>query len=106
VIYDGFLLDTASMRVPLGGQDITEYLASRLLPKLGVNCNTSAERDQANTIKEEICYVRETEKAETAGALNYKLPSGETIQIDQERYLAAEILFDPVNKIGEDIRSL
>ena len=79
VVFDGFLRDIASMKVPLAGQDITDYLATRLLPKLGVNLNTSAERDQANLIKEEICYVRETDKAESKGALNYKLPSGELI---------------------------
>jgi hypothetical protein len=46
------------------------------LPKIGVEFNTSAERDQAYDVKEAICYVRENEKAVSKGPMTYQLPSG------------------------------
>ncbi len=65
------------MRVPLAGLDITDFLASKLLPKIGVEFNTSAERDQAYDIKKAICYVKEgNEKSSLKGSMSYTLPSG------------------------------
>jgi actin-related protein len=71
VVYDGFLVDIASKKAPIAGEVVTEYLANKLLPKIGVEFNTTAEKDQANDIKEAICYVRESEKAESKGSMSY-----------------------------------
>jgi actin-related protein len=92
------------MRIPLAGKDISDYLSSRLLPLLGFDVNTSAERYQVYHLKESCCFV----KTATSKAVptTYTLPSGDTLSLTDERHLPCESLFDPINTLGLDYHSI
>ena len=128
-IYKGFIIPKAAKIVPLGGQDITAYLI-RLLMHKGYYLTTIMGTEIAKEIKERLCYValdpkeeaerlrkektwpedlytgvaeRGTEIKRAKGT--YKLIDGTTIRLEEEIFLAPEVLFNP-SLIGADIKPL
>jgi len=120
-IYGGYVIAHAINRINLGGRDITRFLV-RLLRDKDVYLTSSAEFEIVRDIKEKRCYValdvdeeikkvrsekpaspvdRETYVAmgEKEGLqvppTQYQLPDGRTLTINEERFLAPEILFNP-----------
>ncbi|MFX1255344.1 MAG: actin, cytoplasmic 2 [Promethearchaeota archaeon] len=97
-IYEGFPINQAISRIDLGGREVTGYLA-RLFRQGGYYLT---QREILREIKEKYCYValepeREIKAAEKAFITKrpYVLPSGETIIIGYEGFLAPEVFFNP-----------
>ena len=98
-IYEGFAIPSAVQRIPLAGQDLTEYLRE-ILKERGLSFTTPAELEIVRKIKESICYVvsnyddamKESEESHSCEK-NYELPDGRKILIGNERFRCPEILF-------------
>merc|ERR1711865_992458 len=93
------------------GRDITEYLM-KILSERGYAFTTSAEREIVREIKESLSYVALDYDAEMkafeAGEIptkDYELPDGNTIEIGNERFRCAEVLFQP-HLIGKEANGI
>jgi len=103
-IYEGYALPHAVKRVDLAGRDLTEHMVKLLTERGEFRPVTSAEKEIARDIKEELSYVAldfdsEQEKA-AQGSLpdlekTYQLPDGNVITLGTERFRCPEALFDP-----------
>ncbi len=121
-IFGGYVIAHAINRVNLGGRDITRFLV-RLLRDKDIYLTSSAEFEIVRDIKEKRCYVAldlEAELKKVRGGqvaaqrvdretyvafgerqemqvppTEYKLPDGRTLTINEERFLAPEVLFQP-----------
>jgi len=97
-VYEGFALKHSIRRIDLAGRDVTEHL-QLLLRKSGCYFHTSAEKEVVRTIKEKTCYISQNpakeEEQENYKHDEYKLPDGNIIKLNTERYKAPEILFKP-----------
>ena len=95
-ILDGYMLPSSSIIMYLGGRDINNYLI-KLLYENGISLTTSSERYMAKDIKEKTCYVALDFEEEISGykGMNYKMPDGKEITVNEQRFRAPEILFHP-----------
>lgn len=90
------------MRLNIAGRHITEYLV-KLLQRKGYAFNSTADFETVREIKEKFCFTscnikgdRKLERETTYYNSYYKLPSGKTIKISDEKFEAPEILFNPM----------
>lgn len=60
----------------------------------------------AYDLKEKTAYIKEKESAISIGPTTYKMPSGDVITLDNERHQAAEVLFNPLETLGRDLKSI
>jgi len=93
-VYEGYALPHAIMRLDLAGRDLTEYLIS-LLNQRGYTFTTFSEKEVARDIKEKLCYVSIDIESEIQIPTEYKLPSGQVINLNDERFKCPEALFNP-----------
>ncbi|KAJ1141856.1 hypothetical protein NDU88_008184 [Pleurodeles waltl] len=98
-IYDGYYLPHAVCKLDIAGNDITECLA-KLLVDSGHAFAASPAKDIVKGIKEELCYVAadpcyEIKKRVEDLSMEYTLPDGKVIQLDNQLFRAPEILFRP-----------
>ncbi|CAD5122908.1 DgyrCDS11308 [Dimorphilus gyrociliatus] len=99
-IYEGYALPNGTMKLLFGGDDITYCFGLMLSPK-GININEN--RSIYHTIKkmkEKFCYIainleEELNKCESLFEIDYELPDGSKITIGDERFKAAEGVFQP-----------
>ena len=99
IIYDGYLIPNSNKRINLGGKDVTEYL-QYLLNLKGYELNNSDGFYITKKIKEEIGEVSIDENISNNKDINkkYILPDDNEIDIGEERFLASELLFNPMLK--------
>lgn len=90
------------VRLNIAGRHITDYLI-RLLQIKGYAFNSSADFEIVREIKEKFCFVspnitqdRKLDRETTFYNSFYKLSSGKTIKISNEKFEAPEILFNPM----------
>lgn len=97
-VYEGHALPYATIRLELGGHDLTDFLVN-LLEDRGYSFTTKAEREIARDIKEKHCYVCrnfEKERVNQVGQTkSYELPDGQVISLEEERFVSPEALFQP-----------
>lgn len=97
-IYEAYAIPHAVRRIPLAGQDITQYL-SQLMFESGTKALTGKnDLKTVQVIKERLCdvaYDSYESAAQTADDVYYELPDKTSIKLGAERYQCAEILFNP-----------
>jgi len=100
-VYEGYGMPNLIQRLNVAGRHVTRQLIA-LLQVRGYNLNRSADFDTARMIKEQLCYAafdpaKEQQLASDTTVLvkEYKLPDGRVLKIGRERFMAAEVLFDP-----------
>ncbi|XP_059151151.1 uncharacterized protein LOC131937614 isoform X2 [Physella acuta] len=96
-IFMGQVQFQAIRRIDFAGRDLTLYL-QRLLFRRGYSFTTNAELDIVRDMKEQLCFVVDSDSADMSIASlkqTYTLPDGSTVKLDHERYLCSELLFKP-----------
>ncbi|XP_047337777.1 actin-7-like [Impatiens glandulifera] len=100
-IYDSNVLQDATFKMNLAGDDLTGSLMNMLSERLVYPFTTNnAGRDIVRDIKEKLAYAaldyeQELEKTDDVSSSSYKLPDGQVITIGTERFECPEILFRP-----------
>ena len=109
VVFEGYSIPFSYERYNYGGRDVTEYLKN-MLKRRGYNFYNSSEIKLVNDIKEKMCYLETNKRADlpkkgvNKKLVQYYLPDGNNITIDDEITLAPEILFNP-EYIGKEYLS-
>ena len=97
-VYEGFALPHSITRSDVAGRQVTQQLQLQLR-KAGLTTTTTAEHDLVRSMKEELCFLTPQPTADETilkqSKTDYQLPDGNIIQLDQERYTSANVLFDP-----------
>eukprot|EP00123_Amoebidium_parasiticum_P010872 comp20377_c0_seq1/m.25752 comp20377_c0_seq1/g.25752 ORF comp20377_c0_seq1/g.25752 comp20377_c0_seq1/m.25752 type:complete len:393 (-) comp20377_c0_seq1:261-1439(-) len=100
-VYEGYVIPHLVRRLDIAGRDITRYLIKLMLLR-GYAFNHTADFETVRQMKEKLCYVaydveQETKLATETTVLTekYTLPDGRQVTIGEERFAAAEALFQP-----------
>ncbi|KAK7094554.1 actin, cytoplasmic 3-like [Littorina saxatilis] len=100
-VYQGQALPHATTKLDFGGHDLTDFMA-KLLKERGHSITTAAERDMANEVKENHCYVtldfnEEMTRADASSYVEKKCmhTGDEEIMIGKEQFLCPEAIFQP-----------
>ncbi|KAJ6561863.1 actin family [Mycena capillaripes] len=101
LIYEGFSMPHAILRMDVAGRELTDHLSKNLLER-GYPFTAPSMREMVRDIKERLCYVAldfEEELKLTAQSSavkkNCELPDGQFITIGNEHFWAPEALFKP-----------
>ena len=103
-VYEGYALPFATKEIPICGRDMSKYLHQLLIAKHPqIILDNSDFLEEAEKIKIEfgkVCldYDAEMKAANDGNSkedLKYKLPSGQILNIREERLKCAELLFAP-----------
>ncbi|CAD8167903.1 unnamed protein product [Paramecium pentaurelia] len=110
-IAEGYFLQDSVLRIDCSGRDCTKYLI-KILEEQGVQFKSPFEMETVKDIKEKFCYVAldyEEEmkkyKESTANNRPCKLPDGNVIVIQNQRFRCPELLFKP-SFIGLEISGI
>jgi len=114
-VSEGFVIPSALQRADYGGKEVTAHLTT-LLRRAGHPFHSTSEAEIVREMKEKVCYiandprteeqryVQKVSKREPVGmrdkaaasmGCEYALPDGHRVQLDAERFRAAEVMFDP-----------
>eukprot|EP00656_Telonema_subtile_P028553 TRINITY_DN3105_c0_g1_i5.p1 TRINITY_DN3105_c0_g1~~TRINITY_DN3105_c0_g1_i5.p1 ORF type:complete len:243 (-),score=81.74 TRINITY_DN3105_c0_g1_i5:229-957(-) len=94
-VYEGLALPHAVVSHKVGGQDLSRILQDLLKANASIELPLSA----VNEMKEKLCrvaldYSKEVGSSENA-QVNYQLPDGSVISLQDERLAALECMFNP-----------
>ena len=95
-IYEGYPLSHASIRINIGGEDLSKNLLSMIQNNLDENYIDIKGRILADDIKEKLGYLLlNKDDDDDVKDVTYELPDGKKIDLSKELYKANEILFSP-----------
>jgi actin-related protein len=93
-VFKGYSINNAIKRFNLAGRDLTDYFC-HILKKSGIDMFSSSEKEIVKDIKEKYCFFKNNKDINQNYSINYKLPDGNFITINEERHKVPEVLFDP-----------
>ena len=101
-IYEGYALPQATLKLPIGGEEITNFLITNLKER-DIDLPFSKEFEVAQELKEKHCYLS-TDYQQEMNAVGMsmsmtkecELPDGNKIMLSSERFKSPEILFQPL----------
>jgi len=97
-IYEGYSMPHAIQRINLAGRDLTDYIC-KILTESKINLHTSAERESAKKIKEDLCYVSMNFAEEVdnfAGKeKTFELPDMSVVTVHNQIIRCPELMFKP-----------
>lgn len=106
-VTEGYLQPTLVEKTSLAGQHVTQQLM-KLLMGQGQPLNSRTDLEPAREMKQKLCYVAYDLEAEkklaretTLVDKTYTLPDGRALRVGAERFLAPEVLLNPVDN-GHD----
>ncbi len=95
-VYEGYPLAHASLKINIGGEDLSKNLLNMIQSKLDETYVDMKGRFLADDIKEKLGFVLlNQDDADDVKDSTYELPDGKKIEIGSELYKANEILFNP-----------
>ena len=95
-VYEGYPLSHASIRINIGGEDLSKNLLSMIQNNLDENYKDIKGRILADDIKEKLGYLLlNPDDDDDVKDVTYELPDGKKIELSKELYKANEILFSP-----------
>jgi len=97
-IYEGYSMPHAIQRINLAGRDLTEWMC-KILMDSKITLTTSAEKETAKKMKEELCYVAEDYDAEMADfqdkTKKFEMPDGTSVEVHAQQIRCPELMFKP-----------
>ena len=95
-VYEGYPLSHASIRINIGGEDLSKSLLSMIQNNLDETYIDIKGRILADDIKEKLGYLLlNPDDGDDVKDVTYELPDGKKIDLSKELYKANEILFSP-----------
>ena len=95
-VYEGYPLSHASIRINIGGEDLSKNLLSMIQNNLDETYIDIKGRILADDIKEKLGYLLlNPDDGDDVKDVTYELPDGKKIDLSKELYKANEILFSP-----------
>ncbi len=95
-VYEGYPLSHASIRINIGGEDLSKNLLSMIQNNLDETYIDTKGRILADDIKEKLGYLLlNPDDVDDVKDVTYELPDGKKIALSKELYKANEILFSP-----------
>ena len=95
-VYEGYPLSHASIRINIGGEDLSKNLLSMIQNNLDETYIDTKGRILADDIKEKLGYLLlNPDDGDDVKDVTYELPDGKKISLSKELYKANEILFSP-----------
>ena len=95
-VYEGYPLAHASLKINIGGEDLSKNLLNMIQSKLDETYVDMKGRFLADDIKEKLGFILlNQDDADDVKDSTYELPDRKKIEIGSELYKANEILFNP-----------
>jgi actin beta/gamma 1 len=97
-IYEGYSMPHAIQRINLAGRDLTDYIC-KILQESKITLTTTAERESAKKIKEDLCYVSMNFSEEVDGfqgkEKQFEMPDGTVVTVHNQMIRCPELMFRP-----------
>lgn len=97
-IYEGYSMPHAIGRINLAGRDLTDYMC-KILQESRITLTSSAERETAKHMKEQLCYVADNFEEELnsfAGKeKQFEMPDGQMVTVADQCIRVPELMFNP-----------
>eukprot|EP01084_Bolivina_argentea_P012023 22537_1 len=101
-IFEGFSVPQSVFKINSGGYDLTQYLKRLLANKHKIFTQNKQRYDKLiDEIKHKYCFVADIDM-QTKTVDKYRLPDGEWIDIDMERYKCCEQLFGGFMNLNDE----
>ena len=94
-IYEGFPLQYASMKINIGGEDLSLKLLDLIKNKIDNSYKLIKGRLLADDIKEQNGYISLNNEEEGQEEVSYNLPDGKELKLGSELFKPNDILFNP-----------
>ena len=102
-VYEGYPLAHASLKINIGGEDLSKNLLSMIQDNLEETYVDIKGRILADDIKEKLGYLLlNQDDGDDVKDVTYELPDGKKIELSNELYKANEILFNPDEEVKKE----